>query len=266
LIEHGSGSIIATGGLASLAAGLATAVGALPLLGLRRPTEQQQNLLLGFAAGVMLAASFFSLIIPAIDAARAGGASAFASSTQVTSAVLVGALLIAQLNRRLPALDTLGITAPGAIDGASLRRIWLLIAAITLHNIPEGMAVGVSFGAGDFAAGRSTALGIGLQNIPEGLAVATAMTTAGYGRGKAFAAALLSGLVEPVAGVIGVSIVTVAEVLLPWGLGLAAGAMIWVVVADIIPDAVERTPGGGRLGSGLMLGLAVMMMLDTAFA
>ncbi|KKC24636.1 ZIP family metal transporter [Sphingomonas sp. SRS2] len=260
-----TGSIILAGATASLIAGLATVVGAIPLLGLRRPTEEQQNLLLGFAAGVMLAASFFSLIIPAIEVARNQGAGRIAASGQVVAAVLLGALAIAELNRRLPPLDRLGLGPPGIAASASIRRIWLLVAAITLHNFPEGMAVGVSFGGGDFEQGRMTALGIGLQNMPEGLAIAVALMTVGYSRRKAILAALASGLVEPVAGLIGVSIVTAAQAFLPWGLGLAAGAMIYVVAADIIPDAHARIAGGGRLGSGLMTGLAAMMFLDTIF-
>ncbi|WP_340315613.1 ZIP family metal transporter [Rhizorhabdus argentea] len=260
-----AGSIILAGAAASLIAGVATVVGALPLLGLRPPSEEQQNLLLGFAAGVMLAASFFSLIIPAIDAARDHGSGRLAASGQLTAAVLLGALAIAELNRRVPPLDQLGIGPPGIAASASARRIWLLVAAITFHNFPEGMAVGVSFGGGDFDRGRMTALGIGLQNIPEGLAVGVALMAIGHSRAKAVLAALASGLVEPVAGLIGVSIVTAAHAFLPWGLGLAAGAMIYVVAADIIPDAHARIAGGGRLGSGLMAGLGAMMFLDTLF-
>lgn len=266
MIETDQAAIIWNGALASLAAGLATVLGALPLFWIRRPSEEHQNILLGFAAGVMLAASFFSLIIPAIDVARGSGAGPVVASLQVTAAVLLGALAIAELNRRLPPLDRLGLGPPGMAASVSLRRIWLLVAAITLHNFPEGMAVGVSFGGGDFAAGRVTALGIGLQNIPEGLAVAVALTAAGYRTSKAFLAALASGLVEPVAGLIGVTVGSFAQAFLPWGLGLAAGAMIHVVHSDIMPETRERVPGGGRAGLGLMMGLAAMMLLDTIFA
>lgn len=257
-------SIIAAGALASLLAGLATVLGALPVLVVQKPDEQRQNLLLGFAAGVMLAASFFSLIIPAIDHAQQGGMSRMGASFTVAAAVLLGAVVLAQINRLVPPLDTLGVGPPG-IAGASIRRIWLFVAAITLHNFPEGMAVGVSFGTGDFAAGRATAIGIGLQNMPEGLAVAVSLLSVGYSRVHAVLAALASGLVEPVAGLIGVSIVTLSAPFLPWGLGLAAGAMIYVVASDIIPDAHHRVPGGGRMSAGLMVGLAAMMFLDTSF-
>lgn len=258
-------SVIAAGALGSLCAGMATALGAIPVLVMRRPSDQQQNLLLGFAAGVMLAASFFSLILPAIEVARAQGARPAVASMQVAAAVLLGAVAIANLNKWLPPLDSLGLGPPGIAASTSARRIWLFVAAITLHNFPEGMAVGVSFGGGDFDAGRVTALGIGLQNIPEGLAVAVALTSIGYGRVAAALVAAATGLVEPVAGLIGVSVVTIAQAFLPWGLGLAAGAMIYVVSSDIIPDAHARITGGGRVTTGLMIGLAAMMFLDTTF-
>lgn len=254
--------IISAGFLGSLLAGMATGLGAIPAYFFKRPSDEQQNLLLGFAAGVMLAASFFSLILPAIEVARDGGSSRMLASLQIVVAVLLGALVIAKLNDWIPPLDKIGVGPPG-IASASVRRIWLFVAAITLHNFPEGMAVGVSFGSGDMDQGRVTALGIGLQNIPEGLAVAVALTTIGYTRGKAVLIAAMSGLVEPIAGLIGVGLVTVAQAFLPWGLGIAGGAMVYVVASDIIPDAHQRIHGGGRVTTGLMIGLAAMMFLDT---
>ncbi|ODP36324.1 ZIP family metal transporter [Sphingomonas turrisvirgatae] len=254
--------IVSAGLLGSLLAGMATGIGAIPVLFMPKPSDGQQNLLLGFAAGVMLAASFFSLILPGIEFAREAGASRFMASAQIVAAVLLGGLAIAKLNDWLPPLDRIGVGPPG-IASASVRRIWLFVAAITLHNFPEGMAVGVSFGSGDMDQGRVTALGIGLQNIPEGLAVAVALGSIGYRRAHAVAIAALSGLVEPLAGAIGVTLVSVAHAFLPWGLGLAAGAMIHVVASDIIPDAHHRIKGGGRVTTGLMIGLGAMMFLDT---
>ena len=258
-------AIVVAGALGSLCAGMATGLGAIPVLFMRQPSDQQQNLLLGFAAGVMLAASFFSLILPAIQVARDQGASQAGASITVVAAVLLGAFVIAKLNDWVPPLDRLGLGPPGIAASTSVRRIWLFVAAVTLHNFPEGMAVGVSFGGGDFDAGRVTALGIGLQNIPEGLAVAVALTSIGTARMPAALIATASGLVEPVAGLIGASIVAVAQAFLPWGLGLAAGAMIYVVASDIIPDAHARINGGGKMSTGLMIGLAAMMFLDTTF-
>jgi ZIP family zinc transporter len=141
--------------------------------------------------------------------------------------------------------------------------VWLFVAAITLHNFPEGLAVGVSFGGGDIQAGTSTAIGIGVQNIPEGLAIAGALAGIGYAPGRAVLAALLSGLVEPVAGLFGVAVVSLSQPLLPWGLGFAAGAMIYIVASEIIPETHARVAGGGRATLGIMVGLGAMMFLDT---
>lgn len=260
-MEH---SVILTGFLASLLAGLATFVGALPILGTGRPSEQQENILLGFAAGVMLAASFFSLIIPGIEQARAAGASQVTASATMVAAVLLGGFCLARLNAVVPPLDKLGL-GPRAIADARFRRVWLFVAAITLHNFPEGMAVGVSFGGGDIKVGTATAIGIGLQNLPEGLAVAGALASLGYSRRTSVLLALASGLVEPVAGLAGVALVSIATPLLPWGLGFAAGAMIYVVASEIIPDMHMRV-GGRRATTGLMVGLVAMMFLDTTLA
>lgn len=257
-----SSSIVLTGFLASLLAGGATVLGALPILKITQPTEQQQNVLLGFAAGVMLAASFFSLIMPGIVKAEELGASRMIASAIVVAALLIGGAVVGQLNALVPPLDAL---SPGS-DGmavARARRAGLFVAAVTLHNFPEGMAVGVSFGGGDLSAGTATAIGIGIQNIPEGLAVAGALASIGYLPRTAVLAALASGLVEPIAGLLGVTLVAWTQALLPWGLGFAAGAMIYIVASQIIPDTHARIAGGGRATTGLMVGLAAMIFLDT---
>jgi ZIP family zinc transporter len=259
-----SSSIVLAGFVGSLLAGAATVLGALPILKMGKPTEQQQNLMLGFAAGVMLAASFFSLIIPGIEQAQQMGASRIQASATVIAAVLLGAAVLAQLNARVPPFDKLGL-GPMGIARGSAHRVWLFVAAITLHNFPEGMAVGVSFGGGDIPAGTATAAGIALQNIAEGLAVAGALAGVGYSPRTAVWAALASGMVEPVAGLFGVLLVSFAQALLPWGLGFAAGAMIYIVAAEIIPETNERIAGGGRATTGIMVGLVAMMFLDTAF-
>lgn len=253
-------SVILTGFVASLLAGLATFVGALPILASGRPSERQENLMLGFAAGVMLAASFFSLIIPGIEQARATGASQVAASATMVAAILLGGFCLAQLNALVPPLDKLGL-GPRGIADARFRRVWLFVAAITLHNFPEGMAVGVSFGAGT-GTGVATAVGIGVQNLPEGFAVAGVLAGLGYSRRTAVLLALASGLVEPVAGLAGASLVSLASSLLPWGLGLAAGAMIYVVASEILPDMRVRA-GGHRAAQAMMVGLVAMLFLDT---
>lgn len=256
----GALSPVAAGALGSLAAGMMTAVGALPMLFFRRPGEQTQGILLGFAAGVMLAASFFSLIIPGVAVLQDGDATKGLAAGTMAAAVLIGAAVIGLLNRFAP-VDMLAIGPAGSRDLA--RRIWLFIIAITLHNFPEGAAVGVSFGGGDVSQGLATALGIGIQNMPEGLAVSAAMASLGYSRWAAFLGALASGLVEPVGGLIGASVVDLLPGALPWGLGLAAGAMIYVVTAEIIPETRGRTKGEGSM-IGLMIGLVGMMFLDIA--
>ncbi|HEX8062834.1 MAG TPA: ZIP family metal transporter [Allosphingosinicella sp.] len=254
-------SIVLTGFLGSLAAGLATVVGALPLFATGKPSVRLENGFLGFAAGVMLAASFFSLIIPGLEQARSAGFGRVESAAIVVGAVLIGGTFLGLLNRMVPSLERAGFSPREGISVGTNRRIWLFVAAITLHNFPEGMAVGVSFGTGDFKAGCATALGIGLQNIPEGLAVAVALMSIGHSRGRAIVAALASGLVEPVGGFVGVATVTAVASLLPWALGFAAGAMIYVVSSEIIPHA-HRREGGGLATIGLMIGLAAMMFLD----
>lgn len=209
----------------------------------------------------MLAAAFFSLIIPGIEQARSTGLGRTAAAAIVIAAMLVGGAFVGLLNRSVPALGGLGLAPREGVSEAAHRRIWLFVAAITLHNFPEGLAVGVSFGSGDFKAGYATALGIGLQNVPEGLTVAAALMTIGYGRGRAVLAALASGLVEPVGGLLGAATVAAVASLLPWALGFAAGAMIWVVSSEIIPHT-HREGGGGLATAGLMIGLAAMMFLD----
>ena len=261
-------STILIGSLASLAAGLATGVGASPILFFAPPGEERQRSLLGFAAGVMLAASFFSLILPGIEVLQEQGASTSASAATMAVAVLLGALAIAALNRFAP-VDHLA-AGPAGSEAGVVRRVWLFILAVTLHNFPEGMAVGVSFGGGDMQQGLATAIGIGLQNIPEGLAVAVSLATVGYSRGQCFAGGLASGLVEPLGGLFGVTLVYAVQAALPWGLGFSAGAMIYVVSAEIIPLCQPRQPARdcapGREGEkpmlSLIVGLVGMMFLD----
>lgn len=259
-------SVILIGFLASLAAGLATAAGAVPGLVIRRISPKLQDGLLGFAAGVMLSASFFSLILPGLDAAGRTYGGEVTAALVVIGGILLGAAAIWAMNEYAPhehflaGANGLGREGP-PVMGDRLRKIWLFVIAITIHNFPEGLAVGVSFGGGNIENGIALAVGIGLQNIPEGLAVCVALLGEGYSRGFAFLIALISGLVEPVGGLIGVSAVSLAQPLLPWGLAFAAGAMIYVISHEIIPETHRR--GYEKFGtSGLVVGLVVMMFLD----
>jgi ZIP family zinc transporter len=253
-------SLISTATGASAAAGLATAVGALPVLAIRSISPKLQSGFLGFAAGVMLAASFFSLILPGLEAVERSGGSAVMAAGVLATSIMIGAMTLQLINHYAPHEHF--ITGPnrGAVT-FKMRRIWLFVIAITLHNFPEGLAVGVSFGGGNMSNGMAAALGIGLQNMPEGLAVAVSLASVGYSRLFAWTAALATGLVEPLGGFLGIGAVTYSEILLPWGLGIAAGAMIWVVSSEIIPE----THIDGRQNSAttaLMGGLVLMLFLD----
>jgi ZIP family zinc transporter len=253
-------SPIGLGVLGSLAAGAMTAVGALPVLFGGAPSRGARDAMLGFAAGVMLAASFFSLIIPALDAAAARHGEGAIPAAIVVTALLVGMAAVALLNEALPHEHfRTGREGPAA---AELRRIWLFVFAITIHNLPEGLAVGVGFAEGRDS-GLPLALGIGLQNAPEGLAVAVALLGEGYGRARAWAVAGATGLVEPVGGFVGAGAVSLSQALLPWGLAFAAGAMLYVISHEIIPET-HRRGHQRRATAGLALGLALMMMLDVS--
>ena len=252
-------SPILLGFLGSLAAGLMTAFGAVPVLFGRTPSRETRDISLGFAAGVMLAASFFSLIIPALDAAETTYGAGAVPAAIACAGILLGMGAVAVLNERLPHEHfRSGREGPAS---ESLRRIWLFIIAITIHNLPEGLAVGVGFGAGGFQGGFPIALGIGLQNAPEGLAVAVALLGEGYGPRRAFGIAALTGLVEPVTGLLGAAVIVVAQPLLPWGLAFAAGAMLYVISHEIIPET-HRSGHQNKATTGLAIGLVVMLFLD----
>lgn len=245
-------SLTLLGTLATVCTGLATGLGALPVLFVRNISDRLLDAMLGFAAGVMLAATAFSLIIPAIEL---GG-------VWITAVgVLIGAAFLALLDRLLPHEHlVMGHEGPAS----ALRRVWLLIVAITLHNFPEGLAVGVSYGGGDIPIATSLAIAIGLQNMPEGLAVALPLLREKYSRTRALGYAFLSGLAEPLAGIFGVLAVQIARPLLPLGLAFAAGAMLYVVSDEIIPETHRK--GFEREGTwGVMVGFVVMMLLDNLF-
>lgn len=252
-------SLVMWGLLASLGAGLMTGVGALPMLFGRHLSRGWSDALLGFAAGVMLSASYFSLILPGLEAAEAIHGSVWAAAAIAGVGIGLGALAVAVMNEVLPHEHFIA-----GREGAAARamaRIWLFVIAITIHNFPEGMAVGVGFGSGSVEKGLSLATGIGLQNAPEGMAVAVALRGLGYSKYRAFGIALATGLVEPVGGLLGVALVTLSAPLLPWGLTFAAGAMLYVISHEIIPETHRHGHQNGAT-TGLIVGLVLMMFLD----
>lgn len=239
----------------------ATGVGAVPVLFARTISARAQDVMLGFGAGVMLAATAFSLIVPAIAAGQVLTGSGASAAAIVAFGVAVGGLALLALDRVLPHEHF--VKGVEGARTAQLRRIWLFVLAITLHNVPEGLAVGVGFGGGGTAQGAALALGIGIQNIPEGLVVALALAAAGYSRGFSAAVAFASGLVEPIGGLIGGGLLSVSLVALPFGLAFAAGAMLFVVSHEIIPESHRR--GNERWATGgLLVGFVLMMFLDTS--
>lgn len=246
-------NLILTAGMASLWAGLATGVGALPVFLLKKVSDIFFDCALGFAAGIMLAATSFSLLVPAL---RLGG------TLKTVVGIALGTLFLIYAEKLTPHMHRIaGIKGPAT----QLTKVWLFILAITLHNFPEGLAVGVGFGGGDIKAGTALAIGIGLQNIPEGLAVAFPLLRENSTRAKAFWIALLSGLVEPLGGLLGISIISLGTFLLPYGLAFAAGAMLFVISEEIIPETHSR--GNERAATiSIILGFIVMMVLDTVFS
>ena len=229
-------------------------------------SAKAQRIFLGFAAGVMIAASVWSLLIPAIEEAEAAG---MAGWIPAAGGFALGVAFLMLLDGLMPHLH------PGAKDPEGVHTEWkrttLLVFAVTLHNIPEGMAVGLSFAlaaqhGGDqamYAAAMALAIGIGIQNFPEGAAVSLPLRQEGMSRTKAFLCGSLSGFVEPVFGILTVLVAGTIQPLMPWLLSFAAGAMIYVVVEELIPEAhLGEHSNIGTLG--VMAGFLVMMVLDVA--
>jgi ZIP family zinc transporter len=244
-----------------------TALGAAMVFFFKTINRKVLDSMLGFAAGVMIAASFWSLLAPAIEMSESMGVIPWVPATV---GFLLGGVFLRGIDFVLPHLH-LGEPIENA-EGipTSWRRSILLVLAITLHNIPEGLAVGVAFGAvaynlpsATLAGAIALAIGIGIQNFPEGAAVSVPLRREGMSRRKAFWYGQLSGLVEPVAGVIGAAAVMMMRPILPYALSFAAGAMIFVVVEELIPES-QANKNTDIATLGAMLGFAVMMTLDVA--
>lgn len=244
---------LAAGIAASAIAGAATGVGALTIVFLPRITPALQSALLGFSGGLMLAASLLSLIWPAMQSALAGNLSVTAAGALVLAAASAGALGIRAADRILPHLH------PDAAGANS--RLWLMVVAIALHNLPEGFAVGAGYGGGD-ALGLNTALAIGLQNLPEGLVVAMALAILGFGPLPAIAIATLTGLAEPLGALAGGAFAGTAQAALPIALAAAGGAMLFVVFHELLPAAIRARRAAVSLGSAIG-GIALMAALGS---
>lgn len=254
--------------LATLGTWLVTALGAATVVFFKSPEQRVFNLMLGFASGVMIAASFWSLLQPAIE--RAEVASGLPAYLVATVGFLFGATFM-WISDKVISLTRRGLASPGDSKNARFGRIGMLILSITLHNIPEGLAVGVAFGvlqSGAYDAKAlmgaiTVAVGIGLQNFPEGAAVSVPLRREGLSRRKSFLYGQASGMVEPIAGVMGAMLVVYVEAILPYALAFAAGAMILVAVHELIPECQKSQETHPYFATaGIVLGFAVMMLLD----
>ena len=249
--------------LASIFTWLMTALGAGLVFFVKQINRRLMDAMLGFAAGVMIAASYWSLLAPAIEMSQGSPLPAVAGFLGGGFFLWVIDQLLPHLHLNLPVEKAEGLHT-------TWKRSVLLILAITLHNIPEGLAVGVAFGAtvhglpnASFGAAIALALGIGLQNFPEGTAVALPLRREGMSRRKSFWYGQLSAVVEPIAGVIGAAAVLLAAPMLPYALAFAAGAMIYVVIEELIPES-QQSESSDLATCGTMLGFTVMMFLDVA--
>jgi len=244
-----------------------TALGASLVFFFRSVNQKVLDAMLGFAAGVMLAASYWSLLAPAIEMSEKMGVPGWMPALV---GFLLGAVFIRLIDLVLPHLHPFKPTSEAEGIHTSWQRSVLLVLAITLHNFPEGLAVGVAFGAAalgmpeaSIGAAIALTIGIGLQNFPEGTAVSVPLRREGLSTGKSFWYGQLSGFVEPIAGVIGAAAVLIIQPLLPYALAFAAGAMVFVVIEELIPASNES--GNTDIATmGAILGFAVMMTLDVA--
>ncbi len=253
--------------VATLGTWLVTALGAATVFFFKSPSRLVLNLMLGFASGVMIAASFWSLLQPAIERAEAAGG--LPAYLVVTVGFLLGALFIWGSDK-IVTYTRRGVNSMDADGGTKFTRIILLVLSITLHNIPEGLAVGVAFGtlsqgydAEALMGAITIAVGIALQNFPEGAAVSVPLYREGFSRRKSFLYGQASGMVEPLAGVLGALLVVYVEAILPLMLSFAAGAMILVAVHELIPECQRNQQAHPYSATmGIVIGFAVMMLLD----
>ncbi|HVL76792.1 MAG TPA: ZIP family metal transporter [Noviherbaspirillum sp.] len=248
---------------ASSIAALATAAGTLPLLFVKAFSQRANDTMLGFGAGVMLAAAAYSLVLPGLEAASEQIGGKWTPAVVVGIAIVFGAGLLMATEWLVPHEHF--IKGREGRDGRAIRRAWLFVFAIALHNIPEGLAIGVAFAGTDLGSAWALATGISIQNVVEGLVTAMAIRSVGYSRTLSMSLGAASGLVEPAAAVFGAFLIGLSAELLPWGLGFAAGAMLFVISHEVIPESHRKGHESFATG-GLMIGFVLMMALDTVLA
>lgn len=235
--------------------GLMTALGAVPVFFTKNVSQKLLDVMLGFAAGIMLSATCFSLVMPSIEY----GGGDFKAVMITSAGIILGAFIIDMIDKFSPHEHLIDKRREGV--SSSISQIWLFIIAITIHNFPEGMATGVGFGTENIGDGLALALGIGIQNMPEGLAVALSLMREKYSVRYAFIVAALTGLVEPVGAVLGFGLVNIFKPVLPVVLASAAGAMLFVICDEIIPETHSK--GYEREATyGIIFGFVIMMVLD----
>ena len=251
--------------LALLASGVtlfSTSLGALPMLAVRRISARAQDVLMGFSAGVMLAATCFSLLSPALRLALENSGGRVAAGLGVAGCVLAGGLFLHLCNRFVPHEHFIK-GREGGPSSSHLKRIWLFVLAIALHNLPEGLAVGSGAGSLDAELAAPIMIGIALQDIPEGFVVAAALTGVEYTRRQGLFVAFVTGVVEAAAALVGFAATSQARGVLPWALALSGGAMLYVISDEMIPES-HRKEFASEATAGLMAGFVLMMFLDTS--
>jgi zinc transporter, ZIP family len=246
----------------SLIAGLSTGLGALPVLFKSNFSLKSQDTFMGFGSGIMLAATFFSLITPGLEVASQSYGSGTSGAVIICLAIFMGAGTVHFVHENMPHEHFL--QAEQQENSKRLSKTFLIVAAITLHNFPEGLAVGVGFGSHDLSNAISIAVAISLQNIPEGLVVALALVSQNFSKARAIKISFMTGLVEPVGALIGFIAISFLGGLLPWSLGFAAGAMLFVVCHEMIPES-HRQGFQSSATTGLLIGFSVMIILDQSF-
>lgn len=238
-----------------LIAGLTTGLGALPVFFTDKVSEKTLDILMGFSAGVMLAAAAYSLILPAVEY----GGSNLKSVLIASLGILLGGAILDLFDRLLPHTHLINKKQEG-VAGTNVKGIWLFVFAIAMHNFPEGLATGVGFGTGNISDGILIAASIAIQNLPEGLAVAISLRKVKYDKKFAFFVAALTGLIEPIAAALGLGLVNIFQPFIGFILAVAGGAMLYIISDEIIPETHSR--GFEREATyGIMLGFILMLVL-----